>query len=127
MAQSKPTALDEIISNANSLTDVFSGVLNTLGVKGGIGQLDTSSQDMRDTKALQLYKKLYGSFLSPELDDPKKLMKYIDDATRHEHTRSPGQKYDGFRIEKAQEALGAIYGITDYTPRGFQEKTPPSD
>lgn len=58
-------------------------------------------------------------FLRPYLDDPQKLMKFIDIVHERESRRSPGSEPDLWTAMRAQDALKAIYGINAYHPKGF--------
>lgn len=53
------------------------------------------------------------------VSSPQKLMELIDSVHARESRNQPGTPADLWVANKAQEALKGLYGINDYTPRGF--------
>ena len=78
----------------------------------------TKLQDMKES-----YAKVY-PWLAPMVASPEKLMSFIDTLSMREARRYPGTGYDGHQIEKAKSALTEIYGINNYTPKGFVAPAP---
>lgn len=74
-------------------------------------------------RSLKMYA-MSAPYLADRLDDPKKLMEYIDKASQRESSRSAGNAYSGYDIKAAQDALTNLYGINDYTPKGFMKIDP---
>lgn len=83
----------------------------------GISQMGIPKND-HSIRMLSYYAKRY-PFLSSYISDPAKLMGFIDVVSKRESNRSPGSQYDGFAINTAKNILSELYGINDYTPRGF--------
>lgn len=71
-----------------------------------------------DQKLLAGYARTY-PFLAQALSNPSALMKIIDTVHARESTLSPGSAPDFFAARVAKSALSDLYGVNDYTPRGF--------
>ena len=73
-----------------------------------------------DPKLMQAYANAY-KWMAPFVDSPQKLMSFIDAETRRQvdQARTPGSQTDMIWVDRAKSALKELYGINDYTPKGF--------
>ena len=74
-----------------------------------------------DPQKIAIFAKRY-PWLARSLGSPDALMREIDAVHARNSQRSPGSGSDLFAAQVASEALGSIYGINDYRPRGFMGK-----